>query len=137
MKGLIDTNVFLDVVLQREGFVESSGKVMDLVKEESIQGLMPGQSIPTIYFVVKKYYSHALAIKFLKEVTGFFRVISLTNEIIQSAFSLGFTDFEDALISETAHRQKCDFIVSNNVNDFRKSKRKVFRPVHLIENFYS
>ena len=133
MKILIDTNVLLDIVLQRNQLVDYSTKVIDLVRDTSVIGLIPAQAIPTIYFLVKKYYSHSLALEFLKDITAICPVLSLTNDIIQSAFRLGVTDFEDALISETAHRENCDYIVTNNIDDFKKSTIAAIPPRQLLK----
>ena len=133
MKILMDTNVFLDIVLQRDHLVGYSTKIMDLVKNTSVAGFIPAQAIPTIYFVVKKYYSNSLALDFLKDITAICQVLPLTNDIIQSAFRLEFTDFEDALISETAHRENCNYIVTNNVKDFKKSTILAISPNQLLE----
>lgn len=38
MKVMIDTNIFLDVLLSREPFYESSKKVLVLCEDKKIQG---------------------------------------------------------------------------------------------------
>ena len=132
MKVLIDTNVFLDVVLQREKFFKSSGGVLDKVNNFEIEGIIPAQAIPTIYYIVTKYYSHSLAVQFLKDVTFTCQVASLSDKIIQSAFNLELKDFEDALVNETAICHRCRYIITNNVKDFVGSPIKAISPFQFL-----
>ena len=55
----------------------------------------------------------------------------------QKAIDSPISDFEDALMAETALRIKADCIVTRNKVDFRKSAIAVFEPAELIEKIAS
>jgi len=61
---MCDTNVIIDVLLEREPFVEDSYKFLSLCEEHKIDGFVSASSITDIYYLVKKYtHSTNLAYK--------------------------------------------------------------------------
>ena len=55
MKIMCDTNVILDVLLEREPFVEDSYKVLKLCEEHKIDGFVSASSVTDIFYLVRKY----------------------------------------------------------------------------------
>lgn len=54
--------------------------------------------------------------------------------MIVDALKLGFQDFEDAIIHESAKCINADAIVTRNVKDFKKAKIKVQSPIELLNS---
>lgn len=64
MKIMCDTNVIIDVLLEREPFVEASYMVLSLCEEHRIEGFVSASSVTDIYYLVRKYtHSTELAYK--------------------------------------------------------------------------
>ena len=64
MKIMCDTNVIIDVLLEREPFVEDSCQVRHLCEEHKIDGFVSASCITDIYYLVGKYtHSSELAYK--------------------------------------------------------------------------
>ena len=55
MKILCDTNIILDVLLERQPFVEDSCKVLSLCEEHRLEGFVSASSVTDIYYLVRKY----------------------------------------------------------------------------------
>ena len=55
------------------------------------------------------------------------------NLFITLTFSEKITDYEDAVMCETAERCEADLIVTRNEKDYRKSKVKVLSPGELVK----
>ena len=53
-----------------------------------------------------------------------FSVIPTTEKILRDALFSGISDYEDAVIEASALNEKLDYIVSRNLDDFKKSKIK-------------
>ena len=53
MKVMCDTNIILDVLLEREPFVEDSYKLLRLCEEHDINGFVSASSITDIFYIVK------------------------------------------------------------------------------------
>jgi predicted nucleic acid-binding protein len=54
-------------------------------------------------------------------------VDTLVNDIFHAA-KLGFSDFEDAIIAAIAQREKADYIITRNTQDFSKSNVPAVTP---------
>jgi predicted nucleic acid-binding protein len=52
MRVLFDTNVILDVLLERRPFSESASKLLSRVEKGEITGLVCATTITTIYYLV-------------------------------------------------------------------------------------
>ena len=55
MKIMCDTNIILDVLLEREPFAEDSCRVLGLCEERKIDGYVSASSVTDIYYLVRKY----------------------------------------------------------------------------------
>ena len=54
MNVLIDTNIILDIVLNRTEFFGISASVLKLVREQKIHGFVAATSLTNIYYIVRK-----------------------------------------------------------------------------------
>ena len=52
--ALIDTDIFLDVFLEREGFYDASRTVLKLYKEHAVNGFLTAPSITDIFYILRK-----------------------------------------------------------------------------------
>ena len=55
MKIMCDTNVILDVLLEREPFVEDSYKILKLCEEHKIDGFVSVSLVTDNFCLVRKY----------------------------------------------------------------------------------
>ena len=60
MKIMCDTNIILDVLLERQPFVEDSYKVLSLCEEHRLEGFVSASSVTDIYYLVRKY-THSIS----------------------------------------------------------------------------
>lgn len=56
MKIMCDTNVIIDVLLEREPFVENSCSVLSLCERHKIDGFVPASSLTFIYYLIKNIH---------------------------------------------------------------------------------
>lgn len=71
------------------------------------------------------------AISFLKK--KLFEICALTKSELQSALSLPFADYEDALQTANALAENLDGIVTRNKNDFAKATLPVYDPSEFLK----
>ena len=55
MKIMCDTNIIIDVLLERKAFIEDSYRVLSLCEEHKIHGFVSASSVTDIYYLVRKY----------------------------------------------------------------------------------
>ena len=54
MKILIDTNILIDYILERQPFTDSAEKIMILCKDKKIDGYIAVHSLINIFYILRK-----------------------------------------------------------------------------------
>jgi len=118
MKIFVDTNIFLDVLLQREE-ANNSTVVLNAIKEGLYSGVVLDITLLNIDYVARK---QLVTIKdFLRLINQSFSVVGADNERMEEALSLEHSDFEDTLQFVCAKHTKCDLIVTNDKRFYQGS----------------
>ena len=138
MRLMIDTNIFLDVLTQREPFYADSKAVLKLCESKKVQGFLSASSITDIFYLVHRYlYSTEMAYKALGSVLDIAKVLSVTNDDVLNAYLTRAADFEDCLLATCAKSNKCDAIVTRNKKDYLTFGITLLSPEELLELFPS
>lgn len=116
---MCDTNIIIDVLFEREMFVEDLCKVLSMCENHVVDGYITASSITDIYYLVKKYtYSNELTYKAIGKVLDIVKVCNVTNENVLNAYQKKSKDFEDCLMATCAKAIKCDYIITRNKKIF-------------------
>ena len=136
MKILCDTNIIIDMLLEREPFAEASCRVLSLCEEHRIEGFVSASSVTDIYYLVRKYtHSTELAYKAVGKLLEIVKVCSVTNNDVLTAFQRKARDFEDCLVATCAKSIRCDCIVTRNKKDFEEFDFPLLTPEELLRQF--
>ena len=136
MKIMCDTNVIIDVLLEREHFVEDSCKVLSLCEEHRVDGFVSASSVTDIYYLVRKYtHSTELAYKAIGKLLEIVKVCSVTNNDVLSAFQRKARDFEDCLVATCAKSIHCEYIITRNKKDFEEFDIPLLTPAEFLQQF--
>ena len=138
MKVFIDTNIIIDYLDEREPFFSNSYRIMQLGLEGEIETMMSAGAVTDVYYVVNKYMHDSKKVRekiFL--LTNIVRICKCTPEDITSAIILFIPDFEDSVIAAVARREKADYIITRNEEDFENSPVPAISPEKFLkqENF--
>jgi predicted nucleic acid-binding protein len=129
---LFDTNVILDALLDRESFGEDAVLLFDAVERSVINGFIGATSVTTIYYLMEKHAAKVFACQKIALLLELFEVAPTTRGVLEEALTLGFSDYEDAVVHQSAVGVNADGIVTRNIADFKKSKIAVYSPRELI-----
>jgi len=134
-KILLDTNIILDIALERREFIEKSKELMLTINKLSITSYVTATTVTDIYYILKKSKGHQLTISFLKNLFDFIDIADVSKEVIISALNSELTDFEDAVQTECARQNDINIIITRNIADFKKSKLEIFTPSEFIRQY--
>lgn len=130
---LIDTNVLLDVIARREPYVIFSEKVIDLCRQEIINGAIAGHSVLNAMYVLRKNFTLEERKEIFLSLCEFLYVESVDfGKIIQALKDDDFSDFEDCLQMQCALSLRADYIVTRNVKDFAVSDIPAVTPEEFL-----
>jgi predicted nucleic acid-binding protein len=132
MKVFIDTNVLLDVFLNRPGLVAASAAVWELAEKESIQGIVSAISFNNIHYIATKYHSKDLANQAMSSIRNCFKTVDMTMQIINQSIDAQWKDFEDAIQYFSALHADADYIVTRNSSDFPREGIAIMTPEDFI-----
>jgi len=133
MRVLFDTNIILDVLLERHPFSESATGLLSKVEKGKITGLVCATTLTTIYYLVSKALGRSKANECVELLLCLFEVAPVNRAVIETARTLNLKDFEDAVIYASALHSGCNCIVTRNLKDFSKSEIPVFSPEELLK----
>ena len=132
MKLLIDANILLDVLQNRENFVRASSMVWKLCETEQAKGYISALTFANLVYIMRKEMDAQRIEEVLHMLSLIFEFAELNDSDLFRAAALQWPDFEDAVQSVTAERIHADYIITRNVRDFSRSKVIAFTPDELI-----
>ena len=93
---MIDTNIILDVLLEREPFFAQSKVLLDLCEKGRLHGFISASTATDIFYIVRKALgSNEEAYIALGHILNIVKVLTVTNEDVNQAFLQKAKDFED------------------------------------------
>ncbi|MFA5786162.1 MAG: PIN domain-containing protein [Actinomycetota bacterium] len=132
MRVLFDTNVILDVLLDRQPHVGVAAKLFALVDNGRMEGLICAMTATTTYYIAAKSFGRRRAHKQVHELLTLFEVAPVDGDVLDRALDLDFTDFEDAVLHEAARSSGAAAIVTRNGQDFAHASLPVLDPRELL-----
>jgi len=131
-KITIDLNVILDFLNKRNKHIQAA-KIIKLCDENQIQGYICAHEITTLAYFLMKNYNNSNKVTFvLNEILDMFKIIPITETILRKALNSNINDFEDAVIEISSQENEIDYIVTRNLDDFKKSNIKSVSPSEFL-----
>jgi predicted nucleic acid-binding protein len=136
-KLFFDNDIILDISIKRDELlkndVNEAIKLINLVEADEYKGYTSAIIFTNTYYVQRKLKDHNTSINFLKKLRLILTVLNVDDKIIQKALESRFNDFEDAVQYFTAVENKMDYIITRNVEDYKKSTIKVYTPPQYLK----
>jgi predicted nucleic acid-binding protein len=131
LKVLFDTNVLLDVLLDRRPFSSVAARLLARVESGELEGLLGATTLTTIHYLLAKEIGNERALKAVRKLLFLFTVAQVDGRVLSLATELPFADFEDAVLHEAARLAGATAIVTRNVGDFGGATLAVEAPDEL------
>jgi predicted nucleic acid-binding protein len=128
---LFDTNVVLDVLLDRQPYVEASAAAWAAVETGASEGMLAAHAVTTIHNLVRKEMDNIKARRIVSAILRVFGVAIVDGAVVQEALQLPLSDFEDAVTAAAARMAGCEFIVTRDPRRFRASPVRSLTPEAL------
>lgn len=133
MKILVDTNVVLDIILNRPDFVQDSQLALEKAMSNGDRLFFSSSAATDVYYVVRKETGdREKAIEAIQDLCVLFAFADVNGECISDALFSKIDDFEDAVIDTVASNLKVDYLMTRNLNDFKNSKNQIITPSEYL-----
>lgn len=119
-KLFMDSDVLLDVILNRNPFVDQSMELFSLRSDETVQLFTSSSIIINAQYIGEKQTGRLHAKIGMKKLLNYIEIVNPAKESILRAYDSKFTDVEDAIQYFTAlEHDEIDYFITRNTKDFR------------------
>ena len=133
MNVLFDTNVVLDVLLDRKPFSTTASTLFAHVEYREIRGFLCATTVTTVYYLSAKTIGISQTNNEIRKLLQLFNIAPVDDLVLRQAIDRDFTDFEDAVLHESAYCIGLNAIVTRNNVDFKQSRISVYTPDELVD----
>lgn len=134
MKLLIDTNVVLDVLLNREPFCNEAAKVLNLSDRAEVKEYISASAITDIYYIAYRQLRDKTIVRnMIKTLLSIVSIACVTEREIVEALELEWADFEDSVQYAVASLNEMDGIVTRNAADYKRAELSVWSPEQIVK----
>ena len=133
MRAMIDTCVVVDALQSREPFCAYAQKIFLAVANRWFDGCITAKASADIYYLAHRTtHSDVETRKILTKLFALFDLLDTTAMDCRRAISSQMTDYEDAVMAETALRSGCDCIVTRNLKDYQNASIPSYSPSDFL-----
>ena len=131
MKILFDTNIILDVFLNRKPFEATAIRLFSAVENKVIQGYLCSTTITTLDYLLSKSIGRVNSKHAIVSVLDLFNITEVNYRTLKAAVDSDFSDFEDAVLYFSGYDAGVDGVVTRNTNDFTAAQLPIYKPDDL------
>ena len=133
MRVLVDTCIVIDALQNREPFNAFAQKVFLAAANEKFDGFITAKSVTDIYYLAHRAtHSDNETRNILLKLFDIFDIVDTYASDCKNAVFSKVSDYEDAVMIETAVRTDMDAIVTRNQKDFTDSSIPVYLPEEFL-----
>ena len=137
MRVLLDTNVLLDVLLERPQFSSEADAIWQAAEEGSITAYVTSTTLTDIFYLARKQISRERAWEAVHLCLEAFELLAVDQKTVALAVSLLGKDFEDNLQVACASIANLDAIITRDKVGFSFSSVTALIPSELLAQLTS
>lgn len=132
MRVLFDTDVVLDLILNRPPFAQVAKELFDLSEEGRVDIFIAAITPINVFYITRKNKSLDRARQAIDELLSSVNVCRLDHSILVKARTTAFKDFEDAVQHTCAAAAGLDAIVTRDLDDYKEATLPIFSPLDFL-----
>jgi predicted nucleic acid-binding protein len=132
LRVLFDTDVVLDLLLDRQPFSTPAADLFSRVERGEIRDFLCATTVTMIHYLAAKVIGTGRARAEVRRLLTLFDVAPLNRTVLEAALLGAFADFEDAVIYEAARHVDAQALVTRNTRDFKQSVIPIHQPSELL-----
>ncbi len=133
MRALIDSDVNLDFILQRQPFFIEASEIFTRLGNGEFDAYVSAVTPINVYYFTRKAKGISGARQAVQDLLIAAKVCKIDIRTLQNAHNSPITDFEDAVQHECAVAENLDALVTRNTKDYKNSSIKVYSPTEFLQ----
>lgn len=114
-------------------FLHPASHLLSLVEQGEISGLICATTVTTIHYLATKILGTEQTRNQIKNLITLFDIAPVNRPVIDDALKSKFSDFEDAVIYQSARHVNAEAIVTRDIKGFKKSKLPIYSPTEMLK----
>ena len=131
MKVFIDTNIVLDLLLQRRHFLINAEKIFSLAYKGKIVLYFSAVSFVSVTYYLGKHTNKDIK-AVLEDLCKIVKILPFNQRIIENTLHSNFKDIEDGYQYFTAKENNIRIMITRNVKDFLVDDISVVTPEEFL-----
>ena len=132
MRVLLDANVVLDVLANREPFVSDAAAILSLVESRKLEGFVAAHTVTTMFYFLRRDLGGDRARDVLMDLLRVIEVVRVDQDRIFQALAMDWDDFEGGVQASCAAKVEADYLVTRDKKGFRGSHVPVLSPAEFL-----
>lgn len=132
MKIFLDTNIIIDLVLNRHPWVRYELVLLELSRQKKLSLAVSDISFLNLAYAVRKVMSPDEIYAAMTDLLKYMNVAAAGESVIRSAVSLRWKDMEDCVQYLIARNEGADYIITRDLTGFSSSDIPVMTPVEFL-----
>jgi len=133
MTILLDTNVVLDILLNRKPWYTNAALIFGMAQQKLIKGYVSASTITDLFYITEKENGKSKTREAIKRLLKVFYPATVTDKNIYQALELDWNDFEDSIQFIVGSDLSVDYIVTRNPKDFISNSIDVVTPEQFLQ----
>lgn len=133
MTVFLDTNVFLDAMLQNRKFKKAPIEMLNLCSKGVIKGYTSGINLANITYFIQKATEENVT-QVLISILKYIETVPLEKKDFLKALTYTFKDIEDAYQCVAAEKINPEFLITRNIKDFKRCSVTVITAERFLED---
>lgn len=134
MKILLDTCVVIDFLQKREPFAQDAYDLFLAIAMNQVNGCITAKAATDIYYLSHRFtHSDKESRQMLGKILSLVELLDTKADDIFQALVSATSDFEDAVMIETAKSNYVEAIITRNTKDYSKAMMSVYTPAEFLK----
>ncbi len=121
MRILVDLNLVLDVLLDRQPHADAAAGLWASVEAGEADGMIAAPCVTTLHYLATRSGGRAFADECVAGVLTVFGVAPVDDAVLRQALGMGWPDFEDAVCASAGVAAGCHALATRDSAGFRRA----------------
>jgi predicted nucleic acid-binding protein len=130
-KVFLDSDIILDALLKRPGFVLPAINIISLANIK-IRIVTSSVAFVHVHYFLDKF-DRSNKFLLMKNLRSMLSIVQVDETIVDLALESGLNDFEDAIQYFAAKNADAEVIITRNIKDYKRSTLPVLTPEQFLK----
>lgn len=127
MRALLDTDMVIDLLAEREPFIHEAAEIFDLNEQGIFEAYICGITPVNVFYIARKGKSSSDLKSAIGQLLGEVHACPVDSAVLQQALVSPITDYEDA-VQHACAAAGLDAIITRNLADYKHATLPVYSP---------